>query len=119
MLVTCANLKALTVDSLSGRVLGAVKISKYPDAIDFDPVRHVFYVPCIVPGTLNVVRVDKNGAPELVSSAPLQFGVHTEALDEKNGILYVPAGQIIIPKPGERPTVAPGTFRVLAVDVNR
>ena len=119
LLVTCANLKALTVDSLTGSVLGAVEISKYADAIDFDPVRRVFYVPCVVPGTLDVVGEDKAGAPKLVSSAPLAFGVHTEALDEKNGILYVPAGQIIIPKKGERPTVASGTFRVLAVDVNR
>ena len=119
LLVTCANLKALTVDSLSGRVLGAVKISKYPDAIDFDPTRRVFYVPCIVPGTLDVIAEDKTGAPIVVSSTPLEFGVHTEALDEKNGILYVPAGQIIIPKKGERPGVAPGTFRVLAVDVNK
>ena len=55
LLVTCANLKALTVDSASGRVLGSVAIDKYPDVILFDPVRKVFYLPTI-PGKLFVIR---------------------------------------------------------------
>jgi len=118
LLVTCANLKALGVSAASGSILGSVAISKYPDAIDFDPVRRVFYVPCVVPGTLDVVGEGKGGAPQLLASVPIAFGVHTEALDEKGGLLYLPAGQIIIPKqPGERPTVAPGTFKVFVVNV--
>lgn len=119
LLVTCANQKALTVDSKTGRVLGSVAIDKYPDVILFDPVRKVFYVPTI-PGSLFVVAEGKDGAPVIAAKAPLAFGVHTEALDVKGGRLYVPAGQIVFPKKhGDRPGVAPGTFKVLVVDVNQ
>lgn len=119
LLVTCANLKAMTVDAASGRVLGTVAIDKYPDVILFDPVRHVFYVPTI-PGRLFVIAEGKDGAPEIVASPTLGSGVHTEALDADDGRLYVPAGNIILPKVhGQRPAVEPGTFKVLVVDVNK
>jgi DNA-binding beta-propeller fold protein YncE len=119
LLVTCANQKALGVDSATGRILGEVPIAKYPDVILFDAARKVFYVPCI-PGTLFVIGEGKDGAPEIEAQAPLASGVHTEALDETNGILYVPAGDIQFPKKhGDRPTVTPGTFKVLAVSVNK
>ena len=51
----------MTVDSHTGRVLGTVAIAKYPDLIAFDPIRHVFYVPCI-PGALFVIGEAKDGA---------------------------------------------------------
>ena len=119
LLVTCANQKAMTVDSRSGRILGTVTIDKYPDLITFDPVRRVFYVPCI-PGTLFVIGEDKGGAPKIEASIVLAAGIHTEALDAEGGLLYLPAGNIIFPKQhGDRPGVEPGTFKVLEVDVKR
>jgi hypothetical protein len=54
------------------------------------------------------------------AKVPLASGVHTEVLDVKDGLLYVPAGQIHIPEVhGQRPTVEPGTFKVLVVNVNK
>jgi DNA-binding beta-propeller fold protein YncE len=117
LLVTCANLKALTVDARSGQILGSVAIDKYPDAILFDPKRKVFYVPTILPGNLFVVAEDKSGAPIVKAKVALAPGVHTAALDAASGLLYVPAGQIHLVH-GQRPTVEPGTFKVLVVDVN-
>lgn len=117
LLVTCANLKAITVDSASGRILGSVPIAKYPDVIIFDPVRKVFYVPCI-PGSLFVIAEGKGGVPEIKTTVSIASGIHTEALDAANGVLYLPAGDIIFPKHhGDRPGVTPGTFRILAVSV--
>jgi DNA-binding beta-propeller fold protein YncE len=119
LLVTCANEKAMTVDSHTGMVLGAVGISKYPDLIAFDPVRRVFYVPCI-PGTLFVIGEGKGGAPQVEANVMLASGIHTEALDAAGGLLYLPAGNIIFPKKhGDRPGVEPGTFKVLVVDVKK
>jgi DNA-binding beta-propeller fold protein YncE len=120
LLVTCANLKAIMVDSGSGRILGSVPIDKYPDVILFDSQRRVFYVPTISPGNLFVIAEGENGAPVIKAKVPLASGVHTEALNVKDGLLYVPAGEIHIPKVhGQRPTVEPGTFKVLVVDVNQ
>ena len=119
LLVTCANLKAMTVDSHTGHILGTVTISKYPDLIAFDPVRHVFYVPCI-PGNLFVIGEGEDGSPQVQASVTLASGIHTEALDAEGGLLYLPAGNIIIPKKhGDRPGVEPGTFKVLEVDVKK
>jgi DNA-binding beta-propeller fold protein YncE len=120
LLVTCANLKAIAVDSHSGKILGSVPIDKYPDVILFDPMRKVFYVPTITPGNLFVIAEEKNGSPAIKAKVPLASGVHTEVLNSKDGLLYVPAGEIRIPKvQGERPTVAPGTFKVLVVNLNK
>ena len=119
LLVTCANLKAMTVDSHTGHILGTVGISKYPDLIAFDPVRDVFYVPC-VPGTLFVIGEGKGGIPQIEANVMFASGIHTEALDAVGGLLYLPAGNIIIPKQhGDRPGVEPGTFKVLEVDVKK
>lgn len=119
LLVTCANQKAMTVDSRTGRVLGTVSIDKYPDLIAFDPVRRVFYVPTI-PGTLFVIGEGKDGAPQIDATVTLASGIHTEALDARSGRLYLPAGNIIFPKQhGDRPGVEPGTFKVLEVDLNK
>jgi len=119
LLVTCANQKAMTVDSHNGRVLGTVPISKYPDLIAFDPVRRVFYVPCI-PGTLFVISEGSDGAPRIEASVALASGIHTEAVDAESGLLYLPAGNIIFPKKhGDRPGVEPGTFKVLVVDLKK
>ncbi|HKD21040.1 MAG TPA: YncE family protein [Rhizomicrobium sp.] len=117
LLVTCANEKAIAVDSRSGHVLGTVPIAKYPDVIQFDPARKVFYVPCI-PGRLFVIAEGTGGVPRIAASVQMPVGVHTEALDTKGGVLYLPAGTIIFPKHhGERPGVVPGTFRILAINV--
>jgi sugar lactone lactonase YvrE len=120
LLAGCANTKAVAVRAATGKVLGEVAIAKYPDVIMYDPIRKVFYVPCVVPGTLDVVRLGKTGAPELAASAPAAFGVHTGALDAAAGRLYLPAGDIRIPTvKGGRPTLAPGSFKILVIDVNQ
>jgi DNA-binding beta-propeller fold protein YncE len=119
LLVACANQKALTLKAETGEILGSTAIDKYPDGIVFDRVRDVFYVPCFVPGTLDVLAEGKNGAPVQALSMPIAPGVHTEGLDAETGKLYLPAGQIILPKAkGGRPSVAHGTFKIFVVDVN-
>lgn len=120
LLVACANMKALTLSAETGEVLGSAAIDKYPDGIVFDRVRDVFYVPCFVPGTLDVLVEGKNGAPVRTVSMPVAPGVHTEGLDAESGKLYLPAGQVIIPKTKDgRPTVAHGTFKIFVVDVGK
>lgn len=116
-LAGCANLKAVAFDAATGKVLGTAPIGKYPDVISFDDKRGVFYVPTIIPGTLTVVALGKDGAPRSVASLPIAFGVHTGALDVANGRLYLPAGDLKL-APGQRPVVTPGTFKIYVVDVS-
>jgi len=116
-LAGCANLKAVALSATTGRVLGTAPIGKYPDVILFDPLRHVFYAPTVIPGSLAVVGLGKDGAPVTLASLPVAFGVHTGALDAPAGRLYLPAGNLKI-TPGARPTVEPGTFKIIIVDVS-
>jgi DNA-binding beta-propeller fold protein YncE len=117
-LAGCANLKAVALDARTGKVLGTAPIGKYPDVIMFDGSRRVFYVPTVIPGTLTVVGLGRNGAPEALASLPVAFGVHTGALDEAAGRLYLPAGNLRIQR-GARLTVEPGTFKIMVVDVSK
>lgn len=118
LLAGCANLKAVALRAADGKVLGAAQIGKYPDVIMFDPARRVFYVPTVVPGTLTVVGLRPDGAPQALANLGVAFGVHTGALDGPAGKLYLPAGDLKL-KPGERPTVTPGTFKIFVIDVSR
>ena len=118
LLAGCANMKVVALSAVTGKVLGTAPIAQYPDVIMFDPRRRVFYVPCVIPGTLVVVGEGQGGAPTVVASVPMAFGVHTGALDAEAGRLYLPAGDLRI-TPGARPTVAPGTFKIMVVDVTQ
>ncbi len=118
LLSTCSGLKAVATDSKTGKSLGSVPIGKYPDSIITDPVRHVFYVPTISPGELTVVGQGPGGVPTMLSRTKVAAGVHTGALDAARGRLYLPAGELQLTA-GKRPAVAPGTFRIMVIDVTR
>jgi DNA-binding beta-propeller fold protein YncE len=117
LLAGCANLKVVALNPRTGRILGTAPIGKYPDVITFDAQRGVFYVPTVIPGTLNVIGLDPKGAPLALANLPVAFGVHTGALDEAAGRLYLPAGDLKLAH-GQRPLVAPGTFKIMVIDVS-
>jgi hypothetical protein len=118
LIAGCANLKVVGLNARTGEVLGTAPIGKYPDVIMFDPIRHVFYAPTVIPGGLAVVGEGKGGAPVTLASLPIAFGVHTGALDAGAGRLYLPAGDLQL-KAGARPVVTPGTFKIFVVDVSQ
>ncbi|HLI67200.1 MAG TPA: hypothetical protein VKU90_12625 [Caulobacteraceae bacterium] len=117
LLAGCANLKVVGLKASNGDILGTATIGKYPDVIVFDPLRHVFYAPTVIPGSMTVIGEDRNGAPVALANLPLAFGVHTDALDAASGRLYVPAGDLKL-VPGQRPAVGAGTFKIFVVDVS-
>jgi DNA-binding beta-propeller fold protein YncE len=118
LIAGCANQKVVGLDAKTGKVLGTAPIGKYPDVIMFDPVRHVFYAPTVIPGGLAVVGEGKARAPQTLASLPVAFGVHTGALDAAAGRLYLPGGDLKLAK-GQRPVVSPGTFKIYVVDVSK
>jgi DNA-binding beta-propeller fold protein YncE len=117
LLAGCANLKAVALNVRTGRILGTATIGKYPDVITFDEQRRVFYVPTVIPGSLTVVGLGPGGAPQALANLPVAFGVHTGALDVAAGRLYLPSGDLKLVH-GQRPAVAPGTFKINVIDVS-
>jgi DNA-binding beta-propeller fold protein YncE len=116
---TCANQKALALNAKTGEILAALPIAKYPDAIVFDPIRELVFVPCASPGTLVVISVKAGATPSIVASVPVARGAHTAAIDAKGGRLYIPAADFALPTTsGGRPTMVPGTFKVQVLSLS-
>jgi hypothetical protein len=117
---TCGNLTALAVSAADGHLLATLPIAKYPDAIVFDPIRELIYIPCASPGTLVVVAVRRGSTPAVVANIPIARGAHTLAIDAEGGRLYVPAGDFGPPTTaGGRPSLVAGTFKIQVLSLKR
>jgi DNA-binding beta-propeller fold protein YncE len=117
---TCANLKALAISAADGHLLATLPIAKYPDAIVFDPIRELIYIPCALPGTLVVVAVHRGSTPAVVANIPIAMGAHTLAIDADGGRLYIPAGEFGPPtSAGGRPSLVAGTFKIQVLALER
>ena len=100
-----------------GADLGTLTIGKGPDAVIYDPDRHLAFIPCGWDGVLEVVAVNGASDVKVIQSVPTQPGARTGAVDEKTGRLYLPTAQYTL-QPGQRPVPTPGTFEILVVSPN-
>ena len=120
LLPVCGNGVVPVVDAKTGRQVATVRVGKGADAIVFDPMRHVAFVPAGDDGTLTVIAVHGAGDIAVVQTLPTKRGVRLGALDTKTGALYLPSADFGGPEvrlPGVRPFpgVTPGTFEFLVV----
>ena len=115
LIASCGGL-AKILDAASGREIASLKIGGFPDAVLYDPGRHLAYIPTALDGKLWVIRLagaDKNTIVESVATQP---GARTGAVDLKTGRIYLPTAQYGPIEPGKRPQPKPGTFQVLVLD---
>jgi DNA-binding beta-propeller fold protein YncE len=113
LVVACANQTAIALNAKTGAVAATLAIGKRPDTAMFDRVRKVFYIPC-GEGMLSVIA-EKGGTPFVVATVPTAVGARTGAVDMKTGRIYLPTADFKPAEGGGRPTVIPGTFRILIV----
>ena len=114
----CANEKLVVTDSQTGKQVAVLPTAKGTDGAGFDPVtRNIFT--SNGSGTLTVMHEDASGKFVVVGSVPTARGARTMSLDPKTGHLYTltadygPAPAPTTENPHPRPSVVPGTFRVL------
>jgi len=129
----CDNKMMAVVDYRSGKVLATPAIGEGPDAAAFDPTRHLAFSSNGEDGTLTVVQEGGVGVSTMLGenkgNKPFQpvetvktaIGARTMALDPDTHKIYLssatmrsaPAATAGNPHP--RPTVVPGSFRLLVV----
>ena len=114
----CANEKLVVTDSQTGRRVAVLPIGKGTDGAAFDPAtRNV--ITSNGAGTLTVIHEDAPDRYRVVATVPTARGARTLALDPKSHHLftctadYGPAPAPTAANPHPRPTIVPGTFRVL------
>ena len=114
----CANEKLVVTDSRTGKQIAVLPTGKGTDGTVFDPATNNIIVSNGA-GTFTVIHEDSPNKYTVVANVPTARGARTLALDPKSHHLFtctadygpVPAPTTDNPHP--RPSVVPGTFRVL------
>jgi DNA-binding beta-propeller fold protein YncE len=115
----CANEKLVVTDSKTGRQVAVLPIGKGVDGAAFDPTTGNVVTTNGGDGTLTVIHQDTPDKYRVVANVPTAKGARTVAEDPTTHHLYTctadlgptPAATTENPKP--RPSILPGTFRVL------
>jgi hypothetical protein len=117
----CGNKVMAVVDAASGKLLGSAPIGAGVDAAAFDPGTGLAFASC-GEGVLTTVHLGPSGSPQLVQSAATQRGARTMALDlEKHRVFLVtadfgPPPPATAAQPHPRPSLVPGSFRLLVLE---
>jgi YVTN family beta-propeller protein len=114
----CGNQKLAILDSEHGKVVATLPIGKGVDGCVFD-VKHGQVITPNGEGTLTVIQEDGPDRYHVVATPATERGARTCALDDATGTLYLPTADFGPPsaptaeRPNPRPSIVPGTFRVL------
>jgi YVTN family beta-propeller protein len=114
----CSNEKMVVIDAASGKVLATPTIGKGTDGAGFDPAG--FAIASNGDGTLTVVST-KDDKFEVVQTLPTAPRARTCAVDPKSHMLYLPTAEFEPAPPAKegakpaRPTMKPGTFKIVVV----
>lgn len=123
LIPVCDNKVMAVVDAASGKILGTAPIGAGVDAAAFDPGTGLAFASC-GEGVLTVVRIGSSGRPEVVQSAATQRGARTMALDlEKHRVFLVtadfsPPPPATAAQPHPRPSIVPGSVRLLVLETD-
>lgn len=116
----CSNQKLVVLDADKGKVVAVLPIGNGVDAAAFDPGRKLVYT-SNGEGTLSVFHEDGPDRYSQVITVQTQRGARTMALDEGSGTIYTatsdfgPPPEPTAERPHPRPSLVPGTFRVLVI----
>ena len=116
LIASCDGGVAKVVSARTGAVVATLKIGKGPDAVIFDPVRGLAFIPCGGDGVLDVIKVGKGSDAMVIQVVTTERGARTGMVDPKTGKVYLPAAAYgAVPAAGGRPPMAPGSFHLLVV----
>ena len=116
LIASCDGGVAKVVSARTGVVLATLAIGKGPDAVIFDPVRGLAFIPCGGDGVLDVIKVGKGSDAKIIQVVTTERGARTGMVDPKTGRIYLPAAAYGPPAAaGGRPQMLPGSFHLLVV----
>jgi DNA-binding beta-propeller fold protein YncE len=114
LIVSCGNKVAKVLNAADGQDLGTLTIGAGPDAVFYDAVRHLAFIPCGRDGVLEVIAVRGPRDVAVVQTVPTELGARTGAVDPATGAVYLPTAKYQI-TPGNPPSIVPGTFEIVVV----
>ncbi|HUO22646.1 MAG TPA: hypothetical protein VMU59_09040 [Caulobacteraceae bacterium] len=118
LISACANGVAKVVRADDGTEVASLPIGRGPDAVIFDPVRQVAFVPCGKDGVLDVISLADPRAIKVVQQVQTEPGSRTGAVDPSTGKVYLMSSKpdlaAPIPPNGRQPRLA-GSWAVLVV----
>ena len=115
----CANEKLVVTDSKTGKQVAVLPIGKGTDGAVFDPTTNNVITSNGAAGTFTVIHQDSPIKYTVTGTVPTARGARTLALDPKTHHLftctadYGPAPTPTADNPRPRPSIVPGSFRVL------
>jgi DNA-binding beta-propeller fold protein YncE len=116
LIAACGNGVGKVINAATGADVATLAIGHFPDAVIYDPVRKLAFIPCALEGVLEVIDVRSPTDVAIVQSAKTSQGARLGAVDPKTGVVYLPAAHYLMTT--GRPTPVPGTFEILIVAPN-
>lgn len=109
----CGNKVMVVVATKNGKQLATLPTGAGTDGAKFDPeLKRAFA--SNGEGTITVVQESQKGKYEVLGNVETARGARTMAIDPKTHKLYVATAELGAPAEGQRrPTIKPGTFKVL------
>ncbi|NML64431.1 YncE family protein [Hymenobacter sp. RP-2-7] len=117
----CANEKLVVTDSKTGKQVAVLPIGPGVDGVAFDPTTNNVLSFNGGDGTMTVIHQDSPEKYTVVANVPTAKGARTVAENPKTHHLYTctadygPAPAATTENPRPRPSILPGTFRVLEI----
>ena len=112
----CDNKLLIVMNALTGKVVQSVPIGEECDAVGFDRTLSTVFS-SNGDGTLTIISEVSPDNYSVLQNLQTKKGARTLAVDQLSHKLYLPTGEFAPKKTGEfRPSLIPGTFRVLVVE---
>jgi YVTN family beta-propeller protein len=118
LIASCGNGVAKVVAADSGKEVASIPIGKGPDAVIYDPVRQLAFIPCGRDGVLEIISVADPAHVTLVQHLATHILARTGAIDPQSGRVYLMSAEPDPSKPpggGGRPTPKEGSFEMLVI----
>ena len=115
LLAACGNGVAVLVSPVTGDVIQRLTVGNGSDAVFYDSVRRLAFIPSGDSGTLTVISV-KGRTAVILETIKTAKGARLGMVDTKTGKVYLPAAKFGPPAtPGGWPTVVPGSFEIIVI----
>lgn len=118
LISACGNGIAKVVQADTGKEVASVAIGHGPDAVIYDPIRKMAFIPCGTEGVLEVISLADLKHIAVVQHVQTLPGSRTGTVDSSTGRLYLMASKPdlsgVVPAGGRVPRLA-GSWEVLVV----
>jgi YVTN family beta-propeller protein len=112
----CGNGVAKVISADTGNAVASPAIGRGPDAVKYDPIRHVVLIPSGRDGELDIISVADRSNIGVVQKLPTQVGCRTGVVDPNTGRFYTMASRPgPAPAGGGRAAPLAGSFEVLVI----